>query len=65
MNEKQKPFVYGGIVCGVLLAVLIGFFPEAINVNPVLKAAAIVLIIPTSIVSLWFLTEILMGLSDR
>lgn len=65
MNEKQKPFVYGGIVCGVLLAALIGFFPETVNTNPILKAVAIVLMVPASIVSMWFLTEMFKSLSGR
>ena len=65
MNEKQKPYMIGGIACGGVLGALIGFFPEAINTNPILKAVAFVLIVPASIVSLWLLTEIIKSSSGR
>jgi hypothetical protein len=65
MNEKQKPYVFGGLICGAVLGVLIGFFPEEVNSNPILKAVAIVLMVPASIVSFWFLTEMLKSSSDR
>jgi hypothetical protein len=65
MNEKQKPFMLGGIVCGIAFAILVGFFPEAVNTNPILKTVAFILFIPTSIVSLWLLTEMIKSSSDR
>lgn len=61
INRKQKKFIYGGVACGIAVATLIGFFPEAINTNPVLRAVTFLLIIPASIVSFWLLTEILKG----
>lgn len=65
MNEKQRPYVFGGVTCGVIVAALIGFFPNAINTNPILQAVAFVLAIPASIVSCWLLTHVFKSSSGR